>query len=76
MFEFEKRDDGFMAIRRSDNRPVCHLETTRIWINEELKVPKKMSELNSKDNWILHFTATKLTLPEHQELVSAIAAMS
>lgn len=72
MFEFEKRDDGFRIVRKSDERPVALLDTQVTALDERLKVPKPVVTAILKDKWTLHFTGAKVTPAELKELLAEI----
>lgn len=73
MFTFDKTDEGF-AVSTTEGKVVCHVfsRTTGFTDDPNLRVQKRTVDKFPKEKWTVHFTAHRLTVPEHAELVKQI----
>lgn len=76
MFEFQKRDDGFMVFNK-EGRAICSIDaaTTEFKENPKLKDPEKIVTKFKREEWRIHFCGVKLTTNEVLELVTQIGTV-
>ncbi len=80
-FTFEDRDDGFLAVRASDGRSICHVEMRDVTHSDfvdgdpkkpKLAAPQKQIKERDRDRWLLHFTGVRLTPDELRALLAEL----
>lgn len=73
MFTLEENEEGFSVVH--EGRAVCYVNSKAISFKDgpNLKFPEKVITPLPKEQWRIHFTGYKLTLPELVELLKVIA---
>lgn len=76
MFTFDKRDEGYLVSK--DGHTVADIRTQTIGetIDPRLRVQDRTVTPIPRDQWLVHFTARRLTPPELTTLCEQIAALA
>ena len=76
MYTFEKRDEGYL-VSASNGTAVCDIKTFELGIKEEVKGGRIITSPDNKpvprEQWLVHFTAVRLTPAELTTLATEIA---
>ena len=82
MFNFEKRDDGFLVFRE-DGRAVAGVDVRQIVVSDHmdgdpkkprLAQPQTFERPYPREKWQIHFTGVKLTPPELEAFLKELDA--
>jgi hypothetical protein len=78
MFEFDKRDEGFLAVRKSDGRAVAHVDAVAVTVHSDprFKAPETVRTPLPLERWLVHFTAARLTVAEVAALGEELRALT
>ena len=76
MYTFEKRDEGLLAVRVSDGKPVACIDTKTVSFDDSprLKYPEKVVTPIPREKWVIHFTACRLTPGEVETFAKELSA--